>query len=71
MPAVVLPAPQASFRRICSWCRCDLGPLAYATKHHSYGICEQCQYQYFAHLYKADQLESTAGEMLRERAVGE
>jgi hypothetical protein len=71
MPAVVLPAPRASFRRVCSWCRCDLGPLTHATAHHSYGICEQCQYRYFAHLYKSDRPEDTALEVLRERTVGE
>ena len=71
MPAVVLSAPHANFRRVCSWCRCDLGPLAHATKHHSYGICEQCQHQYFAFLYEVNRPENTAVEVLRERAVGE
>ena len=70
MPAVVSPAPRTSFRRVCSWCRCDLGSLDHATEHHSYAICEQCKYRYFAHLYKSDLPEDTAAEVLCERAVG-
>jgi hypothetical protein len=71
MAAVVFPPPHASHRRVCSWCHCDLGPLDHATDHHSYGICKQCQYRYFAPLYEADLPENTAVEVLRERAVGE
>jgi hypothetical protein len=71
MPAVVLSPPRASFRRVCAWCHCDLGPLEHPSQHHSYGICEQCQYRYFAQLYESDAEESAAIEVLRERAVGE
>jgi hypothetical protein len=71
MSAVVSPPPYANFRRVCSWCRCDLGPLLHATEHHSYAICERCQHRYFAHLYEADLPEDIAVEVLRERAVGE
>jgi hypothetical protein len=58
----------ATFRRVCSWCRCDLGPLEHPTEQHSYGICERCQYQYFAHLYEPDTEEHAATEVLHERA---
>ena len=71
MPAVVLPASRASFRRVCSWCRCDLGPLAHAAEQHSYGICAQCQHRYFAHLYNVETEENTLTEVLHERAIGE
>jgi hypothetical protein len=71
MPAVVVPSPSARFRRVCSWCRCDLGPLDHATEHHSYGICKQCQHRYFAHLYDVAAGENAGAEVLQERAVGE
>jgi len=71
MPAVVSSPPHGSFRRVCSWCHCDLGPLAQPIDHDSYAICEPCQQRYFAHLYEAELPESTTIEVLRERAVGE
>jgi hypothetical protein len=70
MPAVVSSPPRADYRRLCSWCHCDLGPLAHPSQHHSYGICEQCKCHYFAHLYMAEAEERTATEVLHERAVG-
>jgi len=71
MPAAVSSRIlRARFRRVCSWCHCDLGPLAHPSHHHSYGICECCQYRYFAHLYEADTGEDAITEVLHERAVG-
>ena len=70
MPQLSYPHPVPVFA-VCSWCRCDLRPLDHATEHYSYGIYEQCQHQYFAHLYEADTLEDEVAEVLQERAVGE
>ena len=72
MPATVVsfPPQSASFRRICSWCHCDLGALAHPMEHDSYAICEACQYRYFAHLFEDDVVEQRTAEVLHERAVG-
>jgi hypothetical protein len=69
MPAVVSAPTTYDSRRICSWCGCTLGPLAYPSQYHSYGICVSCTSRYFAHLYESDEESPTEG--LRERAVGE
>ena len=45
-----------AFRRICSWCRGDLGALDHQAQDHSYGICETCAHRYFAYLYEQDTL---------------
>ena len=75
MPEAVVPfLPQpANFRRICAWCRCDLGPLENPIERHSYGICEPCQQRYFAHLYEVEEdvVEQKSVEVLQERAIGE
>ena len=71
MPAVVSSLdPRATFHRVCSWCHCDLGPLEHPTEQHSYGICERCQYRYFAHLYELDTKEDEANNVLHARAAG-
>jgi hypothetical protein len=44
----------ATFHRICSWCRSDLGVLEHFSQDHSYGICESCAHRYFAYLYEPD-----------------
>ena len=49
-------AQQTTFRRICSWCRSDLGALDHHSQDHSYGICETCAHRYFAYLYEPDAL---------------
>jgi hypothetical protein len=72
MPAVVLPLSQPlARRRRCSWCRCDLGPLAHSSQHDSYGICANCTRIYFAYLYEVDREVTVDCELLQERAVGD
>jgi len=69
MPINVASIPQvAVHRRVCSWCRGDLGPLAHASQHDSYGICALCTRRYFAYLYEPD--EGDVPAILHERAVG-
>lgn len=29
-------------RRICSWCKKDMGPLSFGSPHDSHGICPEC-----------------------------
>jgi hypothetical protein len=72
MPALVVSSPPgpANFRRICSWCHSDLGPLAQPIEHDSYAICEPCQHRYFGHLYEVDVVEQRTTVVLQERAVG-
>ena len=45
-----------TYRRICAWCRSDLGALNQQCQDHSYGICETCAHRYFASLYEPDAL---------------
>jgi hypothetical protein len=52
--ALFEPTQPAAFRRICSWCRRDLGALEHYCQDHSYGICETCAHCYFAYLYEPD-----------------
>jgi hypothetical protein len=54
--AIYEPTQPAAFRRICSWCRSDLGALDHHAQDHSYGICEACAHRYFAYLYEPDTL---------------
>jgi hypothetical protein len=69
MPITVASIPQAAaHRRVCSWCRGDLGPLTHPSQHDSYGICPSCAQHYFAYLYESD--EGNVPPILRERAVG-
>jgi hypothetical protein len=41
---------QRAYRKICAWCRCDLGPLTYTADNHSYGICATCLQSHYADL---------------------
>jgi hypothetical protein len=41
---------QREYRKICAWCRCDLGPLSYTADNHSYGICDTCLQSHYADL---------------------
>ena len=50
------------YRHICGWCRRDLGALWRGSQHHSYAICDTCKQAYFAGLYDAPTLTSTAPE---------
>ena len=52
--AISGPAQPATYHRICSWCRSDLGALDQHCQDHSYGICETCAHRYFAYLYEPD-----------------
>ncbi len=72
MPATVVSFPPrpANFRRICSWCHCDLGPLAHPIEHDSYAICQPCQHRYFDYLYEVDVVHHGTAEVLQERTVG-
>jgi hypothetical protein len=71
-PLPLCPAsPISTFRRICSWCRCDLGPLWHGSQQHSYGICAACRDRYFAYLYEADGDLPLAQEELLVQAVGD
>jgi hypothetical protein len=58
------PAPDSAptYRHICGWCRRDLGALWCGSQHHSYAICDVCKQTYFAGLYDAPALASTAPE---------
>jgi len=71
MPATVSSLnPCITFRRICSWCHSDLGPLQHPAEQHSYGICASCQNRYFAYLYQPDIHTNEANNRLRARAAG-
>jgi len=72
MPATVVSfLPRLdTFRRICSWCHCDLGPLEHPIEHDSYAICAPCQHRYFAYLYEVDAVNHGTAEVFQERAVG-
>lgn len=50
------------FRRICSWCRDDLGALWEGSQHHSYAICPTCQRIYFPALYELDMKTTKVAE---------
>src|SRR5262249_30610735 len=50
------------YRHICGWCRRDLCALWCGSQHHSYAICDACKQTYFAGLYDAPALASTAPE---------
>lgn len=52
--AIYESTQSADFRRICSWCRGDLGALDHESQDHSYGICEACAHRYFAFLYEPE-----------------
>jgi hypothetical protein len=66
--AVYGPAQPATFHRICSWCRLDLGALEHSSQDHSYGICETCAYRYFAYLYEPETTAALAST--REIQIG-
>jgi hypothetical protein len=55
------------YRHICGWCRRDLGALWHGSQHHSYAICDTCKQTYFAGLYDAPTLISTAPEKATAR----
>ena len=55
------------YRHICGWCRRDLGALWRGSQHHSYAICDTCKQIYFAGLYDAPALTSTAREKTTAR----
>jgi hypothetical protein len=60
--AVYESTQPTTFRRICSWCRSDLGALGHQSQDHSYGICETCAHRYFAYLYEPDTLTTLVAE---------
>jgi len=66
MHAVAL---SAQGRRICSWCRCELGVLEHHSQEHSYGICESCVHHYFAYLYEPD-TSAMLADVTCERQLG-
>jgi hypothetical protein len=57
MPRSANPTPSAAptaYRRLCAWCRTDLGPLWPGSQANSYGICIACTQRYFPDLYDSD-----------------
>lgn len=67
MPQLTL-VDHTSHRRICGWCRHDLGELWPGSQENSYAICDDCKARFFGWLYERA-AEPAPDAPLREHAA--
>jgi hypothetical protein len=69
-PAKPGPSPQPPvYRRICAWCRADMGPMWPGSRANSYGICPACIQCYFPDLYESGADEPAAPPEVQQRTA--